>query len=68
MTQKLEIDLGGKRIIIETGLLAKQAAGSVTVSCGETVVLVAVTSRKSTEVRDFFPLTCDYREQTSAAG
>jgi len=68
MTGKLEIELGGKPIILETGFLAKQAAGSVTVSCGDTVVLVTVTTKKSEEIRDFFPLTCDYREQTSAAG
>ncbi|HOK79353.1 MAG TPA: polyribonucleotide nucleotidyltransferase [bacterium] len=66
--EKLEIELGNKLVTIETGSLAKQAAGSVTVSCGETVVLVTVTTKKSEEIRDFFPLTCDYREQTSAAG
>ncbi|MCM8822136.1 MAG: polyribonucleotide nucleotidyltransferase [Candidatus Omnitrophica bacterium] len=68
MTESLKIELGGKTINIETGLLAKQAASSVMVSCGETVVLVALTTSKSAEPRDFFPLTCDYREQTSAAG
>lgn len=68
MIKKLEIEFGGKQIIIETGILARQASGAVTVTCGETVVLTTVTSRKSEEVRDFFPLTCDYREQTSAAG
>jgi len=68
MIKRLEIELGGRPIIIETGLLAKQAAGAVTVSCGETVVLVAATTKPSEEIRDFFPLTCDYREQTSAAG
>ncbi len=68
MTQNLEIELGGRRILIETGILARQASGAVTVSCGETVVLTTVTSKESDEVRDFFPLTCDYREQTSAAG
>ncbi|MGB9641738.1 MAG: polyribonucleotide nucleotidyltransferase [Candidatus Ratteibacteria bacterium] len=66
--EKLEIELGNKLITIETGSLAKQAAGSVIASCGETVVLVTVTTKKSEEIRDFFPLTCDYREQTSAAG
>ncbi|MCX7704638.1 MAG: polyribonucleotide nucleotidyltransferase, partial [bacterium] len=68
MIRRLEIELGNKPIIIETGLLSKQAAGSVTVTCGETVVLVALTTKKCEEPRDFFPLTCDYREQTSAAG
>ncbi|MCM8764362.1 MAG: polyribonucleotide nucleotidyltransferase, partial [Candidatus Omnitrophica bacterium] len=68
MAELLKIELGGKTINIETGLLAKQATSSVMVSCGETVVLVALTTSKSSEPRDFFPLTCDYREQTSAAG
>ncbi|MCM8825675.1 MAG: polyribonucleotide nucleotidyltransferase, partial [Candidatus Omnitrophica bacterium] len=68
MTGSLKIELGDKKITIQTGQLAKQAAASVIVSCGETVVLVALTTKKSSELRDFFPLTCDYREQTSAAG
>ncbi|HPP67097.1 MAG TPA: polyribonucleotide nucleotidyltransferase, partial [bacterium] len=68
MTRKLEIEFGKNPLIIETGNLARQADGAVTTMCGETVVLTAVTSKKSEEIRDFFPLTCDYREQTSAAG
>ncbi|MCM8758683.1 MAG: polyribonucleotide nucleotidyltransferase [Candidatus Omnitrophica bacterium] len=68
MVRRLEIELGNKPVVIETGLLSKQAAGSVTVSCGETVVLVALTTKKSDICGDFFPLVCDYREQTSAAG
>ncbi len=67
MVKGLEIELG-RKIYIETGLLSKQAAASVTVSCGETVVLVALTHKESEQKTDFFPLLCDYREQTSAAG
>ncbi|MDD5504892.1 MAG: polyribonucleotide nucleotidyltransferase [Candidatus Omnitrophica bacterium] len=61
--------IGNKEIIIETGRLAKQADGAVTVSCGDTVVLVtAVMSRQAKEDTDFFPLMVDYRERTYAAG
>lgn len=64
-----EIKLNGKDLIIQTGRMAKQADGSVTVQYGETVVLVtAVSSDELREDADFFPLTVDYREKTSAAG
>ena len=54
---------------IETGFLAKQAAGSCLVTYGETVVIAAVTSGPPrVGGGDFFPLTCDYRERTAAAG
>ncbi|MGI9516573.1 MAG: hypothetical protein ACR2NP_06000, partial [Pirellulaceae bacterium] len=48
--------------------MAKQAACSVIVRYGETVVLTAVTTGSPREGIDFFPLTCDYRERTAAAG
>ena len=61
--------LGGREIIIETGRLAKQAGGSVTVTCGETIVLVTATaSPKPKEGIDFLPLTVDFIEKTFAAG
>ena len=53
---------------IETGELAKQAAGSCLVQYGETVVLVATASGPGPGPGDFFPLTCDYRERVAAAG
>lgn len=69
MHQLVEIELGGKKITIETGELAKQANGAVLVTYGETVVLVtAVTAREAGNAKDFFPLMCDYREKTYAAG
>jgi polyribonucleotide nucleotidyltransferase len=52
---------------METGELAKQAAGSCLVQFGETVVLVAAASGPP-RPGDFFPLTCDYRERVAAAG
>ncbi len=68
-TQSVSADVGGKKITIETGKLAKQATGSVTVRSGDTVVLVtAVASASPKEGIDFLPLTVDYIEKTFAAG
>jgi polyribonucleotide nucleotidyltransferase len=66
----VEVDLGGGRVItIETGKIAKQAAGSVVVRQGDSVVLVtACAAPKPKPNQSFFPLTCDYREYTYAAG
>ena len=71
MTEKrirVEKQIGGTVLALETGLLAKQAAGAVTVQYGETVVLVATASSDPRPGLDFFPLTCDYRERLAAAG
>ena len=69
MEHKVELELGGKKLTIETGKVAKQANGSVVVRLEDTVVLSAVVSSdKPVEGRDFFPLTIDYREKTYAAG
>ncbi len=69
MERRVEIEVGGKSLKIETGKLAKQADGSALVQLGDTIVLVtACFNRKPTEGRDFLPLTCDYREATYAAG
>ncbi|OAM28147.1 MULTISPECIES: polyribonucleotide nucleotidyltransferase [Eikenella] len=60
---------GQHTVTIETGEIARQAAGAVKVSMGETVVLVAVTANKEVKAgQDFFPLTVDYLERTYAAG
>ena len=64
----VEREIGGRTLRIETGKLAKQAAGSVLVTYGETVVLAAVVTGRPREGVDFFPLTVDYREKTYAAG
>src|SRR5438093_529159 len=69
MSEKVNAPVGEKQIIIETGKLAKQADGAVTVQLGETIVLVAaVAATKAKEGQDFFPLTVDYREKAAAAG
>ncbi|MGP8199858.1 MAG: polyribonucleotide nucleotidyltransferase [Limisphaerales bacterium] len=69
MAERVTAQVGSKQIIIETGKLAKQADGSVTVQLGETIVMVAaVAAIKAKEGQDFFPLTVDYREKAAAAG
>src|SRR5277367_1409512 len=69
MSEKITAALGDKQIIIETGKLAKQADGAVTVQLGETIVIVAaVAATKAKAGQDFFPLTVDYREKAAAAG
>lgn len=60
---------GNQTVTMETGEIARQAAGAVKISMGETVVLVAVTTAKEVKPgQDFFPLTVDYLERTYAAG
>ncbi len=69
MSEKITAALGDKQITIETGKLAKQADGAVTVQLGETVIIVAaVAATKAKPGQDFFPLTVDYREKAAAAG
>ena len=60
---------GGKRMVFETGRMAKQASGAALVTTGETVVLAtAIASPDVREGIDFFPLTVDYREYSYAGG
>lgn len=69
MAERITAQVGDKQLIIETGKLAKQADGAVTVQLGETIVIVAaVAATKPKEGQDFFPLTVDYREKAAAAG
>jgi polyribonucleotide nucleotidyltransferase len=65
---RVEKQIGRQTLSFETGQLAKQAAGSVLVQYGETVVLVAAASSDPRPGLDFFPLMCDYRERLAAAG
>jgi len=65
---RVEKQVGDSVFSIETGFLAKQAAGSCLVQYGETVVLTAAATGPPRPGIDFFPLTCDYRERTAAAG
>ena len=69
MSDKIIAQVGDKQVIIETGKIAKQADGAVTVQLGETIVVVAaVAATKAKEGQEFFPLTVDYREKAAAAG
>ncbi len=65
---RVEMELGGRTLSIETGRLAKQADGAVLVQFGETVVLGTTVRAMPREGIDFFPLTVDYREKLPAAG
>lgn len=69
MVHRKEIDLDGKVLSIETGGYARQASGGVMARFGDTIVLgTAVATDKPVEGQDFFPLSVDYREKSSAAG
>lgn len=66
---KKSVQYGAHTLTIETGEISRQADAAVLVSYGDTVVLVAVTSKREVkEGQDFFPLTVDYMEKTYAAG
>ncbi len=68
MIHKVEREIGGRLLRIETGRVARQADSAVIISYGDTVLLVTVVSRESKEKRDFLPLLVEYREQAYAAG
>ena len=67
--KQFKVNIAGTDLVIETGLLAMQAAGAVSVSYGDTTVFTAVTNTDTPrEGIDFFPLQCEYREKFYAAG
>ena len=66
---KEEIEFGGKKLILETGKIARQADGAVIATCGETVVISTVVgAKKVNEEIDYFPLSVNYQEKYYAAG
>src|SRR5437016_14521944 len=65
---KIEREIGGRKLSIETGSFAKLSDGAVTVQYGDTVVFGAVVRANPREGIDFFPLQVDYRERRAAAG
>jgi len=68
-TERVEVDLGGKSLSIETGKVAKQSHGATMVRLGDTMILATVVEAKQVdEEQDFFPLFVDYREKAYAAG
>jgi polyribonucleotide nucleotidyltransferase len=66
--QRVETTFAGRKLVIETGRMAKQAAGSALVQYGDTMVLAAVTVSDTQSPLPFFPLLVEYREKTYAAG
>ncbi len=69
MYKKVEVEIGGRNLTLETGRIAKQAGGSVVVTYGETVVLVTATAASSPNPNvDFLPLTVEYQERFYAVG
>ena len=64
-----ELDWGGRKLVLETGKIARQADGAVMISYGETIVLCTAVGVKSAKPgQDFFPLTVNYQEKAFAAG
>ena len=69
MKLRKEIEIGDGSLVVETGHIARQADGAVTVRSGDTVVLATATrDKREAQKRPFLPLTVDYREYTYAAG
>ncbi len=66
--KRVETNFAGRTLKIESGRLAKQAAGSCLVQFGETVVLAAITVSENVSNLPYFPLTVEYREKAYAAG
>ncbi|MFD1697074.1 polyribonucleotide nucleotidyltransferase [Roseibium aestuarii] len=66
---RVEVEWGGRPLVLETGKVARQADGAVMATYGETKVLATVVSAKSPKPgQDFFPLTVNYQEKAFAAG
>lgn len=68
MQKQHECMVAGRRLILETGRLAKQATSAVKVQYGDTVVLATVTASRDPKDLDFFPLTVNYEERYYAVG
>ena len=66
--ERIERTFAGRRLVIETGRMAKQAAGSAVVQYGETMVLAAVTVSETESPLPFFPLLVEYKDKAYAAG
>jgi len=65
---RVETEIGGRKLVLETGKIAKQAGGAVTAFYGDCVVLGTAVRAEPRKGIDFFPLTVDYREKAYAAG
>ena len=61
---KEEVELDGKKLILETGKIARQADGAIIATCGETVVISTVVGAKKVDPdKDYFPLQVNYQEK-----
>ena len=65
---QVQVEVGGRLLILETGKIAKQANGAIVARYGETMLLVTACMDSRANDRDFLPLTVDYRENTYSAG
>jgi polyribonucleotide nucleotidyltransferase len=65
---QVQVEIGGRLLILETGKIAKQANGAIVARYGETMLLVTACMDSRANDRDFLPLTVDYRENTYSAG
>ena len=68
--QTVDVEIGGQKITLQTGLVAKQSDGAVVATLGETMVLATAVCTKEQKpgISDFMPLTVNYKERTYAAG
>ena len=68
MFEQVSVDLGGRKLTLETGKMARQAHGGVVARYGDSVVLATACMDSHATEKDFLPLTVDYREYTYSAG
>ncbi|MDC4206689.1 MAG: polyribonucleotide nucleotidyltransferase [Candidatus Manganitrophus sp.] len=68
MVHRVEAEIAGKKLVLETGRMARQADGAVLVQYGESMVLATAVASKQAKDVDFLPLTVDYQERAYAAG
>ncbi|MDD2716308.1 MAG: polyribonucleotide nucleotidyltransferase [Candidatus Wallbacteria bacterium] len=66
--ESVELEIGGKKLVIETGRVAKQADGACVLRYGDTVLLATVCAMEKPGFSDFFPLTIEFRERDYATG
>ena len=65
---QVSVEIGGRKLTLETGKIAKQANGAIVARYGDTVILNTACMSTKPNDRDFLPLTVDYRENTYSAG
>src|SRR5947208_12434343 len=68
MSTKKELQIGGRRLALETGAVARQANGACVIRYGDTMVLATACYKDGNVIGDFMPLTVDYKEYTYAGG